>query len=79
MAIKLRLLPTGVLAVLASPGVRAQVEAQTERIRNAAGDGFGSRVDFQGDRPSGIVFTDTFRARYHQMREHRLERAIGGG
>lgn len=79
MALRLKLNSGGVRAVLAEPGVRALVVEQTDRIARAAGDGFGSRVDFQGDRPSGIVFTDSFRARYRQAREHRLERAIGGG
>jgi hypothetical protein len=35
------------------------------------------KMEPQGDRPSAIVYTDTFRSRYHQAREHLLEQAIG--
>lgn len=78
---ELKLNHAGIAALLRSPEVEAAVRSKAEQVLAATGDAdnFGIKVGVVGDRVSAIVYTDTFRGRYHQSRGHLLERAIGRG
>jgi hypothetical protein len=77
MAVRIKINHAGIRALLNSPEAAQLVRAEAAKVLARAGDGFGMKMEKQGDRPSAIVYTDTFRARYHQAREHLLEQAIG--
>lgn len=81
MTIRLKLNHGGIAALLRSAEMQAVVNAEAQRILAATGDwdNFGMKSGVEGDRASAVVFTDTFRGRYHQARQHLLERAIGSG
>lgn len=77
MTVRIKISHAGIRALLNSPETASLVRTEAAKVRARAGDGFGMKMEPQGDRPSAIVYTDTFRSRYRQAREHLLEQAIG--
>ena len=77
MTVRIKISHAGIRALLNAPETASLVRTEAAKVRARAGDGFGMKMEPQGDRPSAIVYTDTFRSRYHQAREHLLEQAIG--
>lgn len=79
MAVKLRLNHAGIRQLATSSAVAGEVNKAATTILRRAGEGFAMKSGNGSKRAHAVVFTDTIRARYHQAREHILERAVGSG
>lgn len=65
--------------LLKSPEVQAMLAREAAQIAARAGAGFTSGVRVGRDRARSYVLPETYAARKRQMRNHVLERAVGGG
>lgn len=64
--------------IMQSERTQEMVEDVTRRVQSRAGNGYGMKTGLVGDRASGIVYTDTFKARHDNARNNTLLKALGG-
>lgn len=77
--IRIELNRDGVVALLQSAEVAADLAARGERIASAAGDGFEVKASTNRDRAVVFVSTETTEARRAEAEDRALTRAIDAG
>ena len=68
--------------ILGSPGVKALVDAEGQRIADAAGEGYiyqQAYMSYGGGRVGGFVVADTYEAKLDEARNKTLDRVVNGG
>lgn len=78
-SIRVKLNRPGIVALLQSSEVTADLDDRTERIAAAAGDGFEATVTRNRDRAVGFVRTATTEARRAEAEDRSLTRALDAG
>ena len=67
--------------ILGSPGVKALVDAEGQRMADAAGEGYiyqQAYMSYGGGRVGGFVVADTHQAKLDEARNKTLERIVHG-
>lgn len=78
-SIRVKLNRPGIVALLQSSEVAADLDERTERIAAAAGDGFEAAVVRNRDRAVGFVRTATTEARRAEAESRALTRELDAG
>ena len=78
-SIRMRWENKGFKQIIRSDSVHDLIESEADKVRNAAGDGYRSKVEFgtaYGGRWIGFVTADTYEAREDAVKNATLERAL---
>lgn len=77
--IRIKLNQKGIIAMLSSSEVSAELTRRGERMANAAGDGVEVTTTRNRDRAAVFVRTETFEAKRDEATNRTLTRAIDAG